>query len=139
MRCSGCGSPRTSILRLGLSIVYFIGNLRIGGLDLSLYNFSVYWGRGTLSLFDLPCDDGEPWKDQKPVKNADACDAPVTASVAVANPIDAPTTRIEEAVAELASLVLNIERRLARSPIPEQTSPLTPHLRRSPAMRRRFD
>ncbi len=73
------------------------------------------------------------------MKNADATGVPATASVAVANPIDAPTTRIEEAVAELASLVLNIERRLLRSPIPEQTSPLTPHLRRSPAMRRRFD
>ena len=73
------------------------------------------------------------------MKNADARDAPATASVAVANPTDAPTTRIEEAVAELASLVTNIERRLARLPIFEAATPLTPHIRRSPAMPKRFD
>lgn len=73
------------------------------------------------------------------MKNADAQGAPATVTVAVANPTDAPTTRIEEAVAELASLVTNIEARLARTPVPAETSPLTPHLRRSPAMPRRFD
>jgi hypothetical protein len=73
------------------------------------------------------------------VKNVDAHDVPATATVAVANPIDAPTTRIEEAVAELASLVINIERRLARLPIPEAVTPLTPHIRRSPSMPKRFD
>ena len=73
------------------------------------------------------------------MKNADAHDAPATATVAVANPTNAPTTNIEEAVAELASLVTNIEARLARTPVPAETSPLTRHLRRSPAMPRRFD
>jgi hypothetical protein len=73
------------------------------------------------------------------VKNADAPDVPAPVSVAVVNPTNAPTTRIEEAVAELASLVTNIEARLARTPVPAVTTPLTPHLRRSPSMRRRFD
>lgn len=75
------------------------------------------------------------------MKNADAQDALAPASVAVANPNDAPTTNaaIEEAVAELARLVTNIERRLARPPIPEAATPLTPLIRRSPSMPKRFD
>ena len=73
------------------------------------------------------------------MKNADAPDVPAPVSVAVANPTSAPTTRIEEAVAELARLVINIERRLARPPIPEATTPLTPLIRRSPSMPKRFD
>ena len=73
------------------------------------------------------------------MKNADAQDALAPASVAVANPTNAPTTRIEEAVAELARLVTNIERRLARPPIPEAATPLTPLIRRSPSMPKRFD
>lgn len=73
------------------------------------------------------------------MKNADAQDARVTASVAVANPTNAPSTRIEEAIAELASLVTNIERRLARPPIPEVLSSISALIRRSPSMPKRFD
>ena len=73
------------------------------------------------------------------MKNADAQDALAIVSVAVADPTNAPTTRIEEAIAELALLVTNIEARLARTPVPAVTTPLTPHLRRSPSMPKRFD
>jgi len=74
------------------------------------------------------------------VKNANAPDVPAPVSVAVANPTGAPTTRIEEAVAELAQLVTNIERRLVRTPIPQPPpNPTGRYIRHSPSLPRRFD
>ena len=74
------------------------------------------------------------------MKNADAPGALALASVTVANQTPEPSTKIEEAIVELAQLVINIEKRLARIPIPQP--PLNPtgrYIRRSPSLPRRFD
>ena len=72
------------------------------------------------------------------MKNADAPGALAPANADVASQTLAPTPNIEEAIVRLAELVTNLERRLARPPIPHSTAPAVPYIRRSPSLPKRF-
>lgn len=91
---------------------------------------------GTCFLSDLVWDAVTPWKD---VTSVNAPNAPAPATVTAVSQTLGSSAQIEEAVAELAALVTQIERRLARTPVPETSSPATRYIRRAPSLPKRFD